>query len=258
MSATDASSLSFWELVATIGFICVIIGVAIEGVEHFSKETLDENLKKRRKNVERFGWLIVVLSLATEFFGDHKVKGITTRETQRMTVELTFATTNAAIANERSIILEKTNLVLRTEMLKLELALRDREIKPEQYTNLVEILRQAKKGPVSVQSDFWDSESRSYANQIKSILTDAGFEIEKSQFPALTYRSYGVLLFIADTDKAPEHAISIQRAFGTIGEYMSAEKPKQAMAAFLATNSQMVVIWVARKRYDPGVPQWWK
>ncbi len=46
MNSSDAFWLKFWEWFATIGFILVIVGVVIEGVEHFKKFAKERTLPK--------------------------------------------------------------------------------------------------------------------------------------------------------------------------------------------------------------------
>jgi len=86
--------LKIWEAVATVGFIIVIIGVIIEGVEHFRKFSKKEHARKL--HIEKIGWLLVVGGLAMEFLGDHAAKRISNRETARLNKEAGNAEKEAA------------------------------------------------------------------------------------------------------------------------------------------------------------------
>src|SRR5437762_11505541 len=121
MSSIDSSWLSFWEWFATIGFILVIAGCIIEGVEHFVK--FKRNESKRRKEIEKLGWLILVGGLAMEFLGDKRAKRIADRENWRLTSEAAEARKDAGKANDRASSnelqvaqIEQTNLVLRSNV----------------------------------------------------------------------------------------------------------------------------------------------
>jgi len=89
--------LKIWEVCASIGFWLVIIGVVVEGVEHFVKFPRKDSLKKR--HIEKIGWLILVAGLAMEFFGQHQAKRIADRESARLTKEAAQARKEAEIAN---------------------------------------------------------------------------------------------------------------------------------------------------------------
>ena len=61
MSSSDSFWLGILEWVGTIGFVAVIIGVAIEGVEHFGKFPRKDHA--RQKRIEKLGWFLVVAGL---------------------------------------------------------------------------------------------------------------------------------------------------------------------------------------------------
>jgi hypothetical protein len=100
MSSIDSWWLTFWEWFATIGFLLVIVGCIIEGVEHFCKFKRGE--AHRRKGIEKLGWLILVAGLAMEFLGDKRAKRIADRENIRLTNEAAQASEDASKANERA------------------------------------------------------------------------------------------------------------------------------------------------------------
>jgi uncharacterized membrane protein len=82
MSFSDTLWLKIWSTTAVIGFLIVIIGVVIEGVEHFKKFSKKDRVRKLK--IEKFGWFLVVIGLAMEFLGDHAAKRISNRETARL------------------------------------------------------------------------------------------------------------------------------------------------------------------------------
>jgi hypothetical protein len=111
MNFSDAFWLNVWGKFAAIGFIIVIIGVFIEGVEHFKKFHGKENTRKLQ--IEKIGWFLVVAGLAMEFLGDHAVKRISDREDARLNKEAADARLTAGRA-------EKEASTARLEATKLE------------------------------------------------------------------------------------------------------------------------------------------
>jgi hypothetical protein len=126
MSSSDALWLRIWGVFAAIGFIIVIIGVVIEGVEHFKQFQKKEHARKLQ--IEKLGWFLVVVGLGMEFLGDNAAKRISDRESARLNKEAGdarkdagAAVERAGIANERAALLESDNLVLRSNVAALEL-----------------------------------------------------------------------------------------------------------------------------------------
>jgi hypothetical protein len=111
MSPSDSFWLKLWELLAALGFTLVIAGVVIEGVEHFVK--FNEVETRRKKRIEKIGWLVLVGGLSLEFWAEHKAKRISDRENARLGMV-------AAESNRRSKELEATNLTLRSNIVVLE------------------------------------------------------------------------------------------------------------------------------------------
>src|SRR5258707_8209583 len=100
MSSSDALWLNVWGIFAAIGFIIVIIGVIIEGVEHFKKFPRKENARKLQ--IEKIGWFLVVGGLAIEFLGDHAAKRISDRENARVNREAADARVTAGNAEKEA------------------------------------------------------------------------------------------------------------------------------------------------------------
>jgi len=138
MSAADASSLNFWSWVSLVGIILVIVGVVLEGAEILA--WLLSWLRRKRSEIvwrqppevhipkwvhisDRIGWCILLVGLALEWMGHVDVEAITSRENRRVNSELGKALVIAGAANERAARLELENLVLRSNVVALELNL---------------------------------------------------------------------------------------------------------------------------------------
>lgn len=113
MSSLHEFWLMVWGTVATIGFIIVIIGVTIEGVEHFKKFPRKDNARKHQ--IEKLGWFLVVAGLAMEFLGDHAAKRITDQEGARLNKEAADARLETAKLEQQ--IIETSNNVVRVDPL---------------------------------------------------------------------------------------------------------------------------------------------
>jgi len=134
MSPIDSWWLGFWEWFAIIGFLLVIIGCVIEGVEHFVHFKGDESPK--RKRIEKLGWLILVVGLTMEFLGDNQAKRIADRENSRLTGVAAQALQDAGAANERAAVAkrEAAQANERTAELKLSAAEINRQAAPRGLT----------------------------------------------------------------------------------------------------------------------------
>jgi len=124
MSSSDALWLMIWGTFAAIGFILVIVGVIIEGVEHF--KTFPRKEQARKLQIEKIGWFIVVVGLAMEFLGDNAAKRISDRESARLNKEAGDARKDASDSKLASDGMEitnaqlvATNLLLANELLTL-------------------------------------------------------------------------------------------------------------------------------------------
>lgn len=190
MTASDASWLKFWEVFATIGFILVIIGVVIEGVEHFKKFSKRESARKLQ--IEKIGWLVLVAGLAMEFLGDHMAKRIADKENRRLTGEAAQARKQAgdaieragivnqlaAESNERSKQLEAQNLVLRSNVAALEIKQQPRKITPTQVTNFIFLTERVAKIPIKICIGQEGEDTETYALQIRDMFNRAGFQTD--------------------------------------------------------------------------------
>jgi hypothetical protein len=233
MSSIDSWWLSFWSYCATFGFILVILGCIIEGVEHFVKFKRSESHK--RKGIEKLGWLILVGGLAMEFLGDKRARRITDRENRRLTVEAAQALKDAGKANERSRLLESTNIILGTKLeelrstnlmlqadvLKLKAEAQPRYIAKQKRDEFIQFLDGTPKGPVMLGSRHPNWETIDFSNQVESLLTEAGFTVSSKMnyqenttwFPA----GITIGLFIDSPTNKPIYYETLFHAFNQIG-----------------------------------------
>jgi hypothetical protein len=93
---------------------------------------------------------------------------------------------------------------------------RPRTISAEQRTRLIELLKDAPKGPVEVEHLVGDSEGFGFAAQIAEVLRVSGWSTDLNQrIPRRT--PVGVEIWVHAARTAPPHAGVLQRAFGSVG-----------------------------------------
>lgn len=161
MSSSDALWLNLWETIGTIGFVLVIIGVIIEGVEHFKKFPKKEHARKLQ--IEKLGWYVVVIGLAMEFWGDHAAKRISERESARLNKEAGDA--------------RKEAQQFRLRASQLEAKIQTRTIAHDKRDKFVNLLAAKQKVPVRVLYIGEGLDTRPYAEQIREMLDAAGYKV---------------------------------------------------------------------------------
>src|SRR5688572_7466215 len=182
MSVQD---LSLWP-VHNAGALIVILGLATVFIAELKRFEKNEALKKR---ILKAGVLIIILGVAIEIYESMLVEdklAEATKQASAAVVEAAAANERAGVANqlaaeanERSKQLESTNLVLRTELAKLQAAMQWRTITPTQRANLLRVL--ARKSAllntnvIIIRVEDSDPEAFSYAKQLADVLTEAGF-----------------------------------------------------------------------------------
>ena len=223
MTPHDAELLASWETLATLGFWMVIVGVAGEGMEAIpkmakwclKKELVPNKVKRLFANLsgrfdiardwliplEFISWLICVLGLAFELWGDFNANSIKDDENRGLNKLATDALDRAknsqgqlmeasksiiglqieaAHANERAATVESNNLVLRSNVVALESEMQWRTITPKQETDLIMLLKPAQnagtKHHVIVDFEQTDFEARWYAKRIVDVLKECGFD----------------------------------------------------------------------------------
>jgi hypothetical protein len=230
MSPSDALWLKIWGLFAAIGFIMVIGGVVIEGVEHFKKFPKKEH--GRKLQIEKIGWFIVVVGLAMEFLGDHAAKRISDREDARVNKEAADsrvtagnAEREAGEANERAALTESNNLVLQSNVLALEIKLQPRTITEKQRKILIDSLKEIPKCRINIHCGIVNNETKIYAARIRDVLKDAGYDTSGIAYDlglsVTTYSGSGVIMLAAVTNQDEcsnfPAFFELQKAFEKIG-----------------------------------------
>ncbi len=130
-----------------------------------------------------------------------------------------------------------------------------RSITTDQRAILLKLLSQGAKGPVIVQADWTDAEAGKFAEQIQTLLTEAGFDVKKVTLQVLAVKQQGVFMFVKNLGQAPRHAFAIQNSFATVKIPLNAHKVSAGMERGIVNNSKAdwefdlntVAIWVGQK-----------
>lgn len=103
---------------------------------------------------------------------------------------------------------------LRADFDKVQAERKPRHITPEQAAKIIERLKTEQKGPVAVAYGFTDStDAKGFAEQIKDVLTKAGFNVVKSPKDYLSFSIPGAFMLVRDAQHVPLYAEAIQKAF---------------------------------------------
>jgi hypothetical protein len=193
MTALDSSSLKFWESIGLWGFIFVWVGVAGEGVEIFIKLFRRKLYERKKFCLDVIGaafWVVLVVALAVEFLGNAKAMRIADSINSQLDAEAGQARKDAGAAIERAAMVESNNLVLRSNVLELQITL-------EQITNAVAKLQprrltwdqmdwltiflngrdKSKDEPVKLRADHEDPEAMLFAEDISAVLWMGGIQV---------------------------------------------------------------------------------
>lgn len=128
MNLNDEKLLSIWEWVENIGFGAVIAGCILEGVRNFPQKlaALIGDLWMHR--AEKFGWILLILGLAMEFFGGWKANSLKDSKI----AQLSDVASKRALEAEK---LEAANLALKMNVLELQRAVHELAKSYDQTTN---------------------------------------------------------------------------------------------------------------------------
>jgi hypothetical protein len=179
-------------------------------------------------------WVFVIGRRENELEGEQTEKANKARdalisETQLKTeatiLETARATKEAALANERSLALEKENL-------QLKLKLQPREISDEQSAKFIDSTKKGPFGPVDVVTDVSAGpEAKDYAEAMRKLLRQAGFKAREPDFDMVDLLGFnrggvlpGVILWIKDPNAEPAFAPNLQRGLEAIGIEALGEK----------------------------------
>lgn len=165
--------------------------------------------------------------------------------------------TDARKADER-IKLDKALEDKTSEALRATAALQARQaprsLTEAQRTDLLGLLVASPKGKVIIQSNWTDPEARHFAEQIKSLLRDAGFELVPVTLQVLALLEHGQFIFLKDKTAPPPHALHIQQALMKAGFTFPAKIASPGMQRCSPgeipnweLGADTVVIWVALK-----------
>jgi hypothetical protein len=164
-----ASSLLFncWEFATRHpGILLVLFGVGGEVVFDW------KDMKGRLAWAKRLSAIVLIAGLILEFSEAAK----SDKEVSAAIERAGLAEQKAGEANDRAANTESNNLVLQSQLLKLEAKTKWRTITPEDKKRFVDITQAISKFPVRVRmAANASSEVKSYAQKIREMLDDGGF-----------------------------------------------------------------------------------
>jgi hypothetical protein len=192
MTALDSSSLKFWESVGLWGFVFVWVGVAGEGVEIFIKLFQRKLYERKKFCLDVIGavfWIVLVVALAVEFFGNVRAMRIADSINAQLDAEAGQARKDASAAIELAAKIGTTNAQLVASNLDLSIELEKlrhpRIITPEQRERFIEILSEAhnfSKTRIVVITGNTDRETERFAFQVRKVLDEAGYGDAPSKY----------------------------------------------------------------------------
>ncbi len=217
MTALDSASLKFWESVGLWGFIFVWVGVAGEGVEIFIKLFQRKLYERKQFCLDVIGaafWVVLVVALAVEFWGNVRAMRIADSINSQLDAEAGKARKDAGAAIERAAIIESNNVVLsqrvewlRSNNIALEQQMAPREI--EQFAPGMALSRFAGINAVIVAGEVGDSVS--LAGRIRTILQIAHWNVSHV-FPTAQQVWNGVTVSVCFTNQSSSQRDSISDA----------------------------------------------
>ena len=186
MVLTESSWLQLWEFVEISGAIIVTVGVTGEYIADFTKFVKG---KARKTRLRKISTLVLIAGLAIELAGlvttshafnllvskandDAKRAGTSAAASYESAM---VAEQKAGVANERAANTESDNLVLKKQLLELEVKMQPRQITSMQITNFIKLLKGIPRTPIKVFRGMEDTETAKYAGQIRAMLDAGGF-----------------------------------------------------------------------------------
>ncbi|HAO78094.1 MAG TPA: hypothetical protein DCQ92_03780 [Verrucomicrobia subdivision 3 bacterium] len=148
----------------------VILGVLGEFVAEFTKFL---NGKTAKKKFEKLSVLVLIFGLAIELLAHSTTSHISGIITAQLNEEAGKARKAAGDATERAEELRKKNIELETK-------LQPRRITTKQKEAFANYLKDFPKSPVKVFVGIKDSETKTYASQIRALLDEAGYGTGKN------------------------------------------------------------------------------
>ncbi len=203
------------ENIATFGAWVVVAGVALEGVDWYSKYKKRNRCKSSEEKdscwtlaIEFFSIALVVLGLSVEIIATYKASLKAHDKINQLTTDLTSASNNAASATREArdskvlvaqisitnAQLVATNLELQKEVVELQMKLlkQVRHITPEENNDFIKYLKsRPHKKPIKIftlkGTMNFDFETRNYAFQLWKMLKEAGYEDEECKITEWDY-----------------------------------------------------------------------
>lgn len=160
------------------------------------------------------GILALALTLLSAYFVYATVKELTGRASAR---EAASEAKAIALQKEASEAKQAADAAIRHAK-ALEEKQQPRSITDEQRELFISELRDVPKGKVTVMIFSHDAEITRYANQIRDMVSDAGFDVDvvKTDLDA-DWTPAGVILGVRDAVTQPHFAVPMQHAFSGIG-----------------------------------------
>lgn len=148
---------------------------------------------------------------------------------------------------------EKTAEALKTAA-QLEMRQAPRWLTPSQKLEVSERLKSTPKGKVIVQANITDPEGRRFAEQIKGLLRENGYEILPVTLQLLAVVEHGAFLYVKSMKQPPPHAVFIQQALASVGYKIPAVETDTAMERIAPNeipgwtfDENTLIIWIAQK-----------
>jgi hypothetical protein len=116
-----------------------------------------KEMEGRLARAKRISAMLLVVGLMMEFW------------------EAAKSDNEVADTKERTALVESNNLVLRSNIMALELKFKPREITQAQHDNFVKILEKAPKNPVWILCHHPSREAEAFISQVRKMLNDAGY-----------------------------------------------------------------------------------
>ena len=193
------------------GILLVLIGVAGEVVFDWSE------MSGRKAFAKRLSALVLILGLVLEFF-----------EAAESDKDVAQARERAAVAESNTVLMQITvaqlnsnNLVLRSNVLALELRVQDRTITPEMRDQAVKLLGGSSGGKtvhVSVNYGSAGGEAIRYAGQIQQMFAAAGFKTDpKIGDAGLFGVPHGIFIYRNEDRTVPSFVSTVKQALSSIG-----------------------------------------
>lgn len=150
----------------------------------------------------------------------------------------------AALASEGQAKANETIAGLTLELEKTRLAMaklkEPRNLSPLEIKQLTELLKHAPRGKVIVQGAFPDTEATHFADQIKTMLSELGYEIMPDTLQMFSIGPPGGSVYVNNPEAAPPHVAPVQLAFDKIGyRFVGFKAPNQ----FLGLSNKDRVAW---------------